>query len=196
MSCISHDLTVPSSLRAQDFNDKSYWAGPLLSLQKVTVAGVLVFYEPSYTQTLAGLLIAMWWAIMIACLFPYRSLGENLCASVLNCSVSMIMVGVIASRLLDEGAELERSFASSVLWLSVVMAFGAIVAALGVEWAYGDWRGAFRAEEKNDEKDTGAEAESGEETKADACAESEAATVHIVTTPVELEASEPQVLRF
>ena len=102
------------SLRAQDFNDKSYWAGPLLSLQKVTVAGVLVFYEPSYTQTLAGLLIAMWWAIMIACLFPYRSLGENLCASVLNCSVGMIMVGVIASRLLDEGAELERYFASSV----------------------------------------------------------------------------------
>ena len=139
----------------QDFNDKSYWAGPLLSLQKVTVAGVLVFFEPSFTQTLSGLLIAMLWGLVIAWLCPYPWVGENLCASVLNCSVSLIMVGAIASKLLvSECAQIQRDFASSVLWLSVVAAFGAIIVGLFAEWAYGDWRKIREAEEKQEEEDT------------------------------------------
>ena len=34
---------------------------PLLSLQKVTVAGVLVFLDPSFTQTFAGLMVSVVW---------------------------------------------------------------------------------------------------------------------------------------
>ena len=64
-------------------------------------------------------------------------------------------------------------------------------------WAYGDWRGAFGMEEEDGEKEeAGEEAEAGEETEAGACAESDEAGLHIVTTPSELETSEPQVLRF
>ena len=63
------------------------------------------------------------------------------------------MVGAIASKLLvSGGAQIRRDFASSVLWLSVVAAFGAIIVGLFAEWAYGDWRKIRKAEEKQEGK--------------------------------------------
>ena len=151
-----------SALHAQDFDDKAFWAGPLLSLQKVTVAGVLVFFKPSYTQSLAGLLVSMLWGFVLARVGPYPTAGENVCATVLNCSVSLIMLGAIASKLLTVRARdvvVQRSFTSGVLWLSVVTAFGATFLSIFIEWAYGDWRKSKEDEEEEEEEKNGADDE-------------------------------------
>ena len=144
---------------------------PLLNLQKVTVSGVLVFFDPSLTQSLAGLGVAIIWALVLTWLRPFPTTGENVCQAVLNGALCVIMVGGVASSLVDlqaivdeyttvVGDFIEPAFSECVLWTSAMAAMAIVPLAIGVEWKYGDWReDAAAAEEGAAEADTEGEPE-------------------------------------
>ena len=132
---------------------------PMLSLQKVTTAGVLVFFEPSFTQALAGLCISMVWLGGLTMTSPFPTTGENACEFVINMSVGFIMVGAVSTKVLalqDEvpGQLVERMFISAILWLSAIAGIGAIVVAMSNEYLHGGLR---EAVQKQMEPETQAE---------------------------------------
>ncbi len=133
------------------FRPEAYWMQPLLNLQKVTVSGVLVFFDPSLTQSLAGLGVAIFWALVLTWLRPFPTTGENVCQAVLNGALCAIMLGAVASSLVDlqaivdeyttvVGDFIEPAFSEWLLWVSAMAAIAIFPLVIGVEWKYGDWR--------------------------------------------------------
>ena len=119
---------------------------PLHSLQKVSIAGVLVFTDPNFTQTLTGKLISIFWFGVLTLIAPYETTGENLCAFVLNLSVCVIMVGGVATKVLalqvalaqitDAAFEtlIDPDFADAVPWTAMAVSLVSFVVALAREW--------------------------------------------------------------
>ena len=144
---------------SEDFRKGAFFMHPLQSLQKVSIAGVLVFTDANFTQTLTGKMISIFWFGVLTLIAPYHTTGENLCAFVLNLSVCVIMVGGVATKVLalqvalaqitDAAFEtlIDPDFADAVPWTAMAVSLVSFVVALAREVAYGPCC------EKDDEED-------------------------------------------
>ena len=136
-------LVTTFDVLSEDFRPETYWMHPLLSLQKITVAGVLVFFEPSVTQVFAAVVLAAGWCSWISKLDPYPTTGENTCAFVLNLASFLIMLGALATKLNEDGemtGTVAHRFTDALLWSSVIAAMAVPVLTLVNEWTFGNWQ--------------------------------------------------------
>jgi hypothetical protein len=76
-----------------------YFVEPLNCMQKVTVAGLLVFLEPSYAQLLYGIIVAFFWCVVFALLNPFPSSAQNIACTMINVCTVLILIGALSLKL-------------------------------------------------------------------------------------------------
>ena len=111
----------------------------VLGVWQVTTCGILVFIDPGVAQTLYGIVIAVFWALLFAKLAPFPSLAENIAQTALNFCVILIMLGALALKLdLTGESDLSLKLVTGLLWVATVAPLATVVGALTVELLYGD----------------------------------------------------------
>ena len=124
---------------AEPFLPNRYFVEPLICLQKVTVAGLLVFLAPSYAQMLYGIVFACFWCTIFALLAPFRSDVENIINTTINFSTILVLLGALSLKLdLSDEQGLERSLTNGLLWICSLLPVAALSVAAMSELLFGD----------------------------------------------------------
>ena len=134
---------------SENYRIERYFTEPLNCLQKVSVAGILAFMEPSYAQLLYGIVFAVFWSILFAALQPFRTLLENLTHTLIQFCMVLILIGALSLKLQasDEGDEtgLASNAVVALLWSCSFMPWIAVIFAAFTELFHGK---VFKSEEE------------------------------------------------
>ena len=107
---------------------------------EIAVAGVLVLLKTSFSQAIGGQLVSIVWLAVIVWLKPYKNRGENVCSTIINVAVCVVMTGAVATKLTDLQAAMrlytdvfqdiiDRQFAIAMSWTGLIA--GIVVVLIG-----------------------------------------------------------------
>ena len=129
----------PLGFLTEAFLHNRYFAEPLICLQKVTVAGILVFLAPSYAQTLYGIVFACFWCTVFALIAPFRSDTENVINTAINFCTILVLLGALSIKMdVSEEQGFERSLTNGLLWTCSLLPVVALCLAVMSELVFGD----------------------------------------------------------
>ena len=133
------DGSLRVAFLSESYRPERYFIEPLNCLQKVTVAGLLVFLEPSFAQMLYAIIIAFFWCVVFALLAPFPSTAENLVDTAINCCTVLLLIGGLSLKLdTSEEEGFSRALTDGLLWACAVLPIVALVGAIIAEVFFGE----------------------------------------------------------
>ena len=133
------DGSLRVAFLSESYRPERYFIEPLNCLQKVTVAGLLVFIEPSFAQMLYAIIIAFFWCVIFALLEPFPSTGENLAHAAINCCTVLLLIGGLSLKLdISQEAGFARALTDGMLWACTLLPVVALTGAIIAEIFFGD----------------------------------------------------------
>ena len=108
-------------------------------------------FVTSFSQAIGGQLVSIVWLAVIVWLKPYKNRGENVCSTIINVAVCVVMTGAVATkltalqtvmRLYTDAFQdiIDRQFAITMSWTGLISGIVVILIGQIAEVKFGAWR--------------------------------------------------------
>ena len=94
----SSGKSSPLAFLTGSYRSECWFVEPLVCLQKMSIGGLLVFFEPSIAQVVMGILFAVSWALIFCRLWQFTSPLLNLINDACSLSIILTLLGALSLR--------------------------------------------------------------------------------------------------